>query len=132
MNDSSSISANYTVAPNSICPKGWRLPNGLTQTGGTVNISDFNTLFNAYGIAGGNDAIGDQNVGYTTDGFAKMETAPLNFARSGNVVGTTLYNYTTNGLYWSSTAYSNTKSYSLFHSVQHSLRPAYRYSRFNG
>ena len=131
MNDSSSISADYTVAPNSICPAGWRLPNGLTQTGGTVNISDFNTLFNAYGIAAGNDTTSNQNVGYATGGFAKMETAPLKFARSGGVSGTTLYSYTTDGRYWSSTAYSSTYSYRLNYNSG-ALYPANWGNRYSG
>ena len=131
MNDSSSISANYTVAPNSICPAGWRLPNGLTQTNGTVNISDFNTLLNAYGIAGGNDTTGDQNVGYAAGGFAKMETNPLKFARSGYVNGTTLYYYTSNGYYWSSTSYSSSCSYFLYYNSG-VLYPAYWNYRYRG
>ena len=116
MNDTSMYDDNskYTVAPNSICPAGWRLPKGLTQTSGTVNISEFNSLLNRYGIAGGNDTAGSTNVGYEAGGFNKLVGDPLFMTRAGFVYDTTLYISGARGYYWSSTVVSASQAYYLY------------------
>ena len=117
--------------PNSICPAGWRLPNGPTSSS---TISDFNTLFKAFGITSGDDygtGSSSINVGYNSGMFSKMETSPLYFARSGGVDDTTLYNFSTGGYYWSSTVRDGSNAYYLGYSST-GLYPAIRGSRRNG
>ena len=131
MNNTSSYSTDYTVMPNSICPAGWRLPNGPTSSS---TISDFNTLFKAFGITSGDDygtGSSSINVGYNSGMFSKMETSPLYFARSGDVSGTTLSNFSTYGLYWSSTVRGGSSAYYLYYNST-VLYPAYRVSRSYG
>ena len=118
-NNTGSITAQYTTADNSICPKGWRLPKGLTNPDGTVTQSEFNKLLSAQGVANGTDLAGSTNVGYTSAGWGRINTTgvngdPLYFVRSGLVDDTTLYHFSWNGYYWSSTAQSGSYAYSLY------------------
>ncbi len=80
----------------------------------------------------GIDLLGSQDVGYAPDAFTTiMNTTPLYFIRSGRLDGTTLYNFGTNGYYWSSTVNSPSLAYYLgFNSTV--LSPANRYYRSNG
>ncbi|MBR3322199.1 hypothetical protein IKG05_00975 [Candidatus Saccharibacteria bacterium] len=112
----------YTTMPNSICPAGWHLPKGLTGSDPSddSNLSDFNTALYANGMTGdggnpaGKDFAGNVNVKYSSTGWDKMISNPFYFVRSGAVSGTTLYNSTGYGYYWSSTvATSGTNAYAL-------------------
>ena len=67
------------------------------------------TALNPEGI----DLSGGQNVGYASDAFTKMAGTPFWFVRSGYVDGVTLYNATSNGRYWSSSASSSANAYDL-------------------
>ncbi len=137
-NNTGSYTQDRYVMPNSICPAGWRLPNGLTGETGAIVMSEFNQLLKAYGVVGtalnaeGVDLSGGQNVGYASGAFNnKMIVSPLYFVRSGNLGGTILYNFTLSGNYWSSTVNSSSLAYSLiFYSG--GLGPANRYNRFSG
>ncbi len=109
MNDSSEYTSQYTKMPNSICPAGWRLPNGPTSSSSTV--SEFGTMLVAQGVWSGS------GPSYATDGFTRINTTgihgdPLYFVRSGYVNGSSLY-YMADGYYWSSAVISNIYSYSL-------------------
>ena len=131
MSNTSSYTADYTVMPNSVCPAGWRLPKGLTQTNSTINISEFNNLMNIYGVTGGNDTTGSVNVTYTADGFAKLVDAPLYYTRAGDAANNTLYISGLNGGYWTSTIINDQLAYlATFESK--SIWPAYRNSRARG
>ena len=116
------------VAPNSICPKGWRLPNGLTQSGPTTNISEFNKMALANGITNGttiaHSSSSDRwvNTGWGTNGFNNFRSAftnshgdyvPMYFVRSGDLNGSKLYDYSGGGRLWSSTARSASWGYYL-------------------
>lgn len=115
------------VMPNSICPKGWRLPNGLTKDGNDdIVMSDFNKLLKAQGITGtsgktvdnairtdGIDLYGSTNVGFGSNGFNKIGLAPLYFVRSGGLAGSVLGSFGTGGYYWSSTVISPTDAFNL-------------------
>ena len=140
-NDSSTLSVtDPTVAPDSICPAGWRLPRGLVDNSGTILPSEFNQMLIANGITNGTDTalgpydestIATHNVGYTAGGFNKMTTKPYFFARAGHVHSSTLWVFSTSGYYWSSSAQSGSQAYYLFfHSG--ALYPANRYSRLSG
>ncbi|MBR2855323.1 hypothetical protein IKE99_00015 [Candidatus Saccharibacteria bacterium] len=145
-NDTSGISDDLTVMPDSICPKGWRLPNGLTGTNGNEIITEFNQLALANGITEGitteHTAGSAQwiNTEWATDGFNKFRStstnakgykAPLYFVRSGGLYGTTLYDYGTNGFLWSSTSQYTTIAYYLdFYSDE--FYPASQLGRLRG
>ena len=97
------------IASNSICPKGWRLPNA-SQTD-NVNNEFGRMLYQAEittKVSAGNDS-----VGYTTGGFNKLRSNPYYFVRSGNIYGGTLYNPGASGYYWSSTVSGSTFAYVL-------------------
>ncbi len=136
MNDTSAYTTQYTVMPNSICPRGWRLPNGLTSDGSTVTMSDFNKLLLAQGVTSGTDLSGGQGTGYTSAGFTRIRSTgvngdPLYFVRSGLVNGTTLFHSSAFGYYWSSTVQSSSNGYDLGFGFR-SVNPASRDSRSNG
>ena len=147
-NDTSGVNTDLTVMPDSICPKGWRLPNGLTGTNGNEIITEFNQLGLANGITAKITTEHDQAAGsgkwvnteWATDGFNKFRStstnakgyeAPLYFVRSGGLYGTTLYDYGTNGFLWSSTSQYTTIAYNLgFNSGD--FNPATQNARYHG
>ena len=98
-----------TIATNSICPKGWRLPNA-SQTDNVNN--EFGRMLYKAGITL-NLSAGNESVGYATGGFNKLRSNPYYFVRSGNIDGGNLYVSGVGGLYWSSTVSSSTIAYSL-------------------
>ena len=113
-NDSQPIASQYTVADNSICPAGWRLPNGLTNPSGSQVVqSEFNSMLTVAGIAGGTDLTGGTNVTYASGGFNKITSLPYSFSRFGSVSDSTMYNVGGLGYWWSSTASSASYGYSL-------------------
>ena len=109
------------VMPDSICPKGWRLP--IEQT----TNNEFSTLlgpsnYNIYN--GSNSELSFENLN-------SIRTAPLYFVRSGNVNGGTL-NYA--GRYsnaWSSTIGSSINGYYLY-LLSTNIYPARNSYRFHG
>ena len=98
------------IAPNSICPKGWRLPNA-SQTDNVNN--EFGRMLYKAGITL-NLSAGNESVGYATGGFNKLRSNPYYFVRSGNIDGGTLLSSGVGGLYWSSTVSSSTFAYYLY------------------
>ena len=113
------------------CPKGWRLPNGLTNPSGTVVQSDFNAMLSAAGIAGGTDTSGGTDVGYDTDGLMKATSLPYAFSRFGYVTDTRMRSVGGGGVWWSSTASSGSHGYVLSLDGS-SLYPAYSSPRLSG
>ena len=108
-NASNGINTNTTRADNSICPIGWKLPNTATVDN---NYNEFGRLFYAYNIT--NDIAGSDNVGYKTDGFNSLRTAPLWFVRSGYIFrNSSLVSKMTSGNYWSDIVASNADAYHL-------------------
>ncbi len=80
----------------------------------------------------GIDLLGGQNVGYAPNAFTTiMNTTPLYFIRSGNLGGTTLYNFGAGGYYWSSTVNSPSNAYYLYFNST-GLSPAVRSGRSSG
>ena len=117
-NDASGITAQYTVAPNSVCPAGWRLPKGITNNGTSNVQSEFNALLLANGVVQNSitestATAGGTNAVYTGNGWSLINSGPLYFVRSGRVYDTTLYYFTSLGYYWSSTAVSSSLAYGL-------------------
>ncbi len=105
------------VMPDSICPKGWRLPIDKTTN------NEFSTLLGA----------SNYNV-ISNFNFAGLDTiriAPLYFVRSGHVTGGTLGSAGVAGHAWSSTISSSTNGYYLgFHSTE--IDPASNDNRLYG
>ena len=108
-NNSINISTAGTIATNSICPKGWRLPNA-SPTNNEYN--EFGIMLYKAGITL-NLSAGNESVGYKAGGFNKLRSNPYYFVRSGNIDGGTLYGSGVNGFYWSSTVSSSTYAYGL-------------------
>ena len=127
-NNSANISTNNDRATNSICPKGWRLPNA----------SQTNNQYNEFGImlfdAGITAALsnGNESVGYTTNGFNKLRSNPYYFVRLGIIAGGTLYDAGLNGSYWSSMVNNNTYAYFLHFNSSTLIYPARKDNRYYG
>lgn len=135
-NDTSSITANYTVMPNSICPAGWRLPNGLVNNNGTIIPTDYNTMFYKNNIATSLTTSQDVPVGIVSGNEKKLGSEPVYFARSGQVYGGYVDWGGTNGYYWTSTASSSNYAYLMSFSWNSNgatgLSPARGSSRYYG
>ena len=96
-NNSSSYSGGN--AANSICPKGWRLPNTRSEEGGY----EFSKLLYAYDVTKD-----DKNTsGYATGGYSKIIASPLYFVQAGFIDRGLLYQSADLGQYWPSTADSS-------------------------
>ena len=107
------------VMPDSICPKGWRMPIDQTTN------NEFNTLLAAYNITGAGA------FEFNFQGLNKVRRDPLYFIRSGYVRGGALYDAGTSSLVWSSTISSSTNGYYLgFNGTD--IDPATSYSRILG
>ena len=97
----SNNSAKATGDPvNSICPKGWRLPN--------ITNKEFGNLLVQYGIIETNTS-----QTYLDGGFAKMGTTPLYLVRGGSVINGSMDYSGSRGRYWSSTFLNGSDAYRL-------------------
>ena len=127
-NNSTNISTTGAIASNSICPKGWRLPNAL-QTD-NVNNEFGRMLYKAEITA--KVSAGDGSVGYTTGGFNRLRSNPYYFVRSGDISGGFLDSPGVYGFYWSSTVGSSTSAYSLAFGRNNEIYSARGYGRHYG
>ncbi len=84
---------------NSICPSGWKLPNGNSP-------KDFQNLFSEYSVS----ATG--TVSY--EDFDKARKKPLYFIRSGSIMNNRLSNAGGYGNYWTSTVHYKPNSFLLY------------------
>ena len=101
-------------APDSICPKGWRLP---TSNSTTANYS-FGKLLTAYSYSSSSDSI--------------LLASPLWFVRAGYVYNGSLDGQGSYGYVWSSRAYSNSDgAYGLGFSSS-VVDPSYSDDRYSG
>ena len=122
-NNSQGISADNIAgenreATNSVCPKGWGLPQIRNYVTYNTGDNDFNNL-NLY-----------YNGGKTNTGAGLM-AAPLYFVRSGYVNNTSIGNFGSSGYYWSSTVNSTANAYRLYFNSG-DVGPADSVSRYNG
>ena len=129
-NDSSSLTTKYTTAPNSICPKGWRLP--MVYNGSSSNMpNEFGSLLLQYGYIGNAKPGDGSGTPWTNSGYTKIQSAPINFALSGYVYGGTVNYAGSHGYLWSSTVNSSSYAYCLaFNST--SVYPQGYDNRFRG
>ena len=86
-------SSTSNTASNSICPRGWRLPDNETY--------ELSKLFYAYGVT--NDDI--NGSGYANDGYTKLINSPLYFTQKAQRINSGSINGD-NG-YWTGTACYN-------------------------
>ena len=102
------ISCMASVAANSICPKGWKLPQGRTSTAADPATRQFGNLWYTSGI------ITSVSGGYDSDGLNKIRTSPLFFVRGGYVFESKLSDSGYYGYYWSSSVYNAGGAYSAY------------------
>ena len=95
----SSYGSGYT-APGDICPASWHLP-----TGGSASAE-----FGALDVAMG----GTGSYQNTQEASNRWRSYPNNFVYSGNVDGSSVYNRSSYGHYWSSSAYNSNYAYYLY------------------
>lgn len=116
------LTANGNIAPNSVCPTGWKLPfSGAGSTKDTYNTisGSFYYLLNKYGLA--DSPTSEDYVIYNS---------PLYLAYSGYVNGPIMYGATSGSL-WSSVSYSSQYAYALFFSDS-DIWPSYDSYALNG
>ena len=106
-NNSSSLTKQYSNAPNSICPKGWRLP---IATNADQSIYEFGEMLYRQGITA--QKIGDP-VDYTTNGLDNIRKAPLWFVRAGMIAEGAVQNGAIMSLYSSNTVFDYDSDYML-------------------
>ena len=96
--------AAYTAATSSICPKGWRLPDGSPESG---KAGEWAELFYAAGITS-SLATGTSSVSYATGGAAKRAAAPYNIPNTYGYFDTTgsAPTGTTSSYFWTNRTYS--------------------------
>ncbi len=112
-----SVTTQYEQAPDSICPKGWRLP----KSGSTPN--EFSNMLSLYGAW-------TSGTGGTVQNLIKE---PIYMVRGGYVYSGTLWYAAANGYYWSSTAYSSYNAYYLsFYGTSGVGPDNYNVGRYNG
>ena len=110
-------------AQDSICPKGWKLPES-----NSIATGSFGGLLSAYSLPTGNSGI-------TSAHTEKLTSAPLYFVRGGVVYqSTNLFLFAGNeGNYWSSTPYSNGgNAYDLGFWSTDTIYPSVTNERSNG
>ena len=86
-------------APSSVCPKGWKLPDGA------VNDGQYTHFINAEGIT--------RDYG----GAVVLAGAPYNFTTSGIVVNGGFYLYGKAGSYWTNAAVSERYAFDFFFDI---------------
>ena len=106
--NSTSLSTNYTIANNSICPKGWRLP---IATNSDQSIYEFGDLLFKQDVT--TSKVGNQ-LSYTPNGYSNIRNNPLYLTQFGLIYNDNLNNASGGGLYWSSATMSSTDAYYLY------------------
>ena len=122
-NNSSSFNTQYSNAPNSVCPAGWRLP---IDTNADQSIYEFGELLYKQGVI-----TTKTSTSYAANGFGNIRKSPLWFVRPGYIVNHTHYSAAEAGFYWSSTVTSSNDAYYLSFSKSDIYASSSSY-RFNG
>ena len=94
-NDTSELVDNYGNAPNSICPRGWKLPNRTNSNNELIDL-----LFSQKIIQNKTSS----PYTYNQNGFNAIRIAPLYFTRAGNIINHNLSGPKLTGYYWTSAA----------------------------
>ena len=137
-NDSSNMTEYNINAPDSICPAGWSLPEGLTSWDNPYNDMSYLAISYPDTITGPVWGCGHgcSIYEYSPEGFNNIRSAPLWFVRSGGIevrYGTSnaaLYEDASVGYYWSGTMISSYALRLRFNNEE--LRPDDTYGRHQG
>ena len=128
-NDTSSITTQYTTAPDSICPAGWRLPESRTSTtAGTPGYySEINYTWVNEGLA--KDYVtGTGTATYNPDnstGWINIQNNPMYMVAAGYKNGTSsVSSLDSYGYFWTNTVYSGTTAYAPY-AYNSGLYPTY-------
>ena len=130
-NNSSEFVNDYQMAPNSVCPAGWKLPHGLELNDEAIVAADYNTLLFLGGITLNIDLEGNVRTQYSSNGFTAINSAPYYFARSSSIHSSGLYDFGWEGYYWTSTAKTDETAYCLLYN-EREIMPAQNNLRFVG
>ena len=114
-NPISETETEYSIAPNSICPAGWKLPVGMTAANG---YTDYDYVLYQNGIIA-NHAAYRQDAGYAEEtGFDDVRSEPFWLVTAGAIdQNHQHYWLPTGGLYWTSTMSTSPTAYRLFFQV---------------
>ena len=114
-NNSTSASGDLS---NSICPKGWKLPNTTSK--------EFGDLFVRYNIL-------ETNISkiYLDDGFYKLISHPLYIIRAGIMLGPSI-SYRSRGYYWSNVVGNPTYAYGTLVIDENLIMPEEPVGRYGG
>ena len=133
-------SNNTSVTGSSICPTGWRLPQGGNKT--RIEVSDDNDFWNLTvdvlngGVKPANYSSNTTPcyTGTTEAGPVdkKLRSFPNNFIYSGDVWNGSVLGRGSNGLYWSSTAASSYFAYYLYLDPSLVYPGTSNYSKYSG
>lgn len=119
-NSTSSLITNRTVMSNSICPAGWRLPQGRTTATTTAAgyYSEINYTWVAEGLATSYVTSSTTGANYAANGFNAIRTAPMYMTRagyrSGTGTGSAVSQPRSYGNYWTSTIYNDNYAYAPY------------------
>ncbi len=130
--------AGYTFdtgnAPNSICPKGWKLPENQASIAGTAIVKSYRNLLDNYGwvwnTGSDPDKASNSLIGKIGDITYDIRLKPLYFVYSGAVTSNHLNGAGSYGSYRSSTAISVYWSYFIV--LENSVNPSFDNARFSG
>ena len=118
-NDTSAITANYTTAPDSICPAGWRLPAGKTSNASTDlgYYGEINYTWVSEGLA--KDYVtGTGTATFNPDnstGWINIRNNPMYMVAAGYKNGTSnVSSLGSYGYFWSSSVYNSTTAYAPY------------------
>ncbi len=106
-NDSADLATQYSVAGNSICPSGWRLPKARSASTQTATTNEFGQLFYASGVTSSLTA-----TSYASSKMLLFDS-PLYFTRSSSVSADFWSNRGSYGDYLSSTVLDSSRIYYL-------------------
>ena len=97
-NNITSITTNYSVAANSICPAGWRLPKIASGSSASATTREVSQLLYTSGVIASLTA-----QTYTTNGYVLLRASPLYIINAGAIAGGSWGGVGYNGRYWGST-----------------------------
>ena len=115
-NSLSGITTNYTAMGNSVCPSGWRLPNGQESSTGYAEV---NYSWVGEGIVA-NYVTRGTSATYLPDnatGYSHIRSNPLFMANAGYISsnGSTIsYTSLSYSYYWTNTIYNNSSGYDYY------------------
>lgn len=104
-NASSGFSTDYAVAANSICPKGWKVPQGRTSSSADAANWQFGYLWYMSGV------VTDISGSYTTNGFVNIRISPLFSNRAGYITGNAFNSAGGSGIWWTSSVTDSEHAY---------------------